>query len=560
MYRHFKDITVCGLALAVTLTALTACDSQEPASEGGTPDMRRLTEEQYRNTIANVFGPTIIYGGRFDPLARTDGLNALGARTARVTASGFEQFYAFASSIAGQVVDEAHRDTLVPCKPVSANAADDTCAKQFFTEVGRVLYRRALSEGEVKTLSSAAHEVAATTGDFYQGLAYGLAGMMVTPKFLFVIDTTEPDPDHAGAIRLDAYARASRLSFLLWNTTPDDMLLTAAERGELYTKAGLQRQIDRMIASPRLEGGVQGFVADFLGLQKFETIQKDPEIFPKFNAKTGEDAKEQILRTITDHVARRDLDYRDLFTTRRTFVTTSLARIYKIPTGRPDGGWTAHEFAENDPRAGLLAQIGFLAVNSHPGRSSPTVRGRAIRETLLCQKVPDPPGDVDFSVFTDPNSPRKTAKERLTAHRTAPACVGCHKITDPLGLGLENFDGAGALRTTENGQQIDPSGDFDGKPFQDALGLAQAMHDSPAVASCLVNRLYSYALGRPIERGDKDIVAYFQAAFEKDGYRVRELLRHIAASDAFYKVRPPKSESATQTSSAGDPLSKENPS
>ena len=560
MFRHFKNITAYGLALAVTLAALTACGPQEPASEGGTPDMRRLTEEQYRHTIADVFGPTIIYGGRFDPLARTDGLVALGARTARITATGFEQYYAFASSIAGQVVDEAHRGTLVPCKPVSANAADDMCAKQFFTEVGRVLYRRSLSDGEVKTLSSAAHEVAATTGDFYQGLAYGLAGMMVTPKFLFVIDTTEPDPDHAGAIRLNAYARASRMSFLLWNTTPDDMLLTAAERGELYTKAGLQQQIDRMIASPKLEGGVRAFMADFLDLQKFETVQKDPVIYPKFNAKTGEDAKEQILRTITDHVARRDLDYRDLFTTRRTFVTAALARIYKIPAGRPDGGWTAYEFAENDPRAGLLAQIGFLAVNSHPGRSSPTVRGRAIRETLLCQKVPNPPGDVDFSVFTDPNSPRKTAKERLTAHRTAPACVGCHKITDPIGLGLENFDGAGALRTTENGQQIDPSGDFDGKPFRDSLGLAQAIRDDPAVPSCFVNRLYAYALGRPLERSDKDAAAYFQLTFEKDGYRVRELLRRIAASDAFFRVRPPKSEAATQTSATDGPVSKENPS
>ena len=565
MRRHFKDILARGLVLGMTLAALAACGPSEPASEGGTPDLRRLTEEQYRNTITDVFGPTITYGGRFDPLQRTEGLAVLGARTARITSSGFEQYYTVAGTIAAQVVDEAHRDTLVPCKPAAATKSDDACAQQFFSEIGRVLYRRAMTELEVKTMVAAAHDVAETTGDFYRGLAFGMAGMMVTPKFLFVVDSAEPDPDHAGAVRLTAYARASRLSFLLWNSTPDDMLLKAAEKGELYTKAGVERQIARMIASPKLDGGVRAFFTDFLDLQKFETLQKDPMIYPKFNAKTGEEAKEQILRTVTDHVARKNLDYRDLFTTRRTFVTASLARIYKVPAGRPDGGWTAYEFADNDPRAGLLAQIGFLAVHSHPGRSSATLRGKAIRETLLCQKVPAPPGDVDFSLFNDPNSPNKTARQRLEAHASTPTCAGCHKVTDPIGLALENFDGAGALRTTENGERIDSSGDFDGVAFKDALGFEAALRNSPAVPSCLVNRLYAYALGRPVELSDRQTVTYFQEGFAKDGYRVPQLLQRIAASDAFFKVRPPKSEAATQASTQGpsatDGLgSKESPS
>ena len=520
---------------------LTACGPKEPQSSGAPPDMRRLTEEQYRNTILDIFGPTITYGGRFDPLARVDGLIQLDARAARVTPAGFEQYYALARSIAAQAMSPTNRATLVACQPTAVEAPDDACAQAFLTEVGRLLYRRPLTATELSLSVKAAHDVAAERRVFFEGLTYSLAGLMMTPKFLFVIDMTEPDPAHQGQQRLTSYARASRLSYLLWNSAPDTMLLDAAAKGALDSADGLEKQAERMMESPKFENGVRAFFTDFLDLQKFETLEKDQVIYPTFNVKANEDAKEELLRTIVDHVAVRDLDYRDLFTTRRTFVSPPLARIYKVPAGRPDGGWSTYEFAKTDPRAGILTQIAFLAVNSHPGRSSPTIRGRAIRETLLCQKVPDPPGDVDFSKFNDTNSPDKTAKARLTSHRTAEACAGCHKITDPIGLGLENFDGAGALRTTENGETIDPSGNLDGKPFKDAAGLAQQIHDNPATASCLVNRLYSYALGRAPQRDEKDVVAYFQASFAGDGYSVRKLLHRIATSKAFYDVRPTSS-------------------
>src|SRR5689334_4707790 len=138
-------VSMRGLFVALSLLGLSACGPREPVSQGAPPDMRRLTEEQYRNTVADIFGPTITYGGRFDPLTRTDGLLLLGARTARVTPAGFEQYYTLARSISGQVVNESNRDTLIPCKPANAKDADDACAKQFFTEVGRLLYRRPLT-------------------------------------------------------------------------------------------------------------------------------------------------------------------------------------------------------------------------------------------------------------------------------------------------------------------------------------------------------------------------------------------------------------------------------
>jgi hypothetical protein len=308
-----------------------------------------------------------------------------------------------------------------------------------------------------------------------------------------------------------------------------------------------------MMASRRVDNGVRAFFADFLSFDRFDTLEKDTVIYPAFSLSVGDDAREQLLRTITEVLVAEDGDYRDLFTTRKTFITTNLGRIYQVPVDRPDGGWMPYEFPKNDPHAGIVTQVGFVALASHPGRSSPTLRGRAIRELLLCQKVPDPPGNVDFSAFTDPNSPHKTARERLTAHRTAPACAGCHKITDPIGLGLEDFDGIGQLRSTENGAPIDTAGDLDGIAYKDAIGLGQAIHDNPAATTCVVNRLASYALGRPQTSSDKEFVTYLNTSFAKSGYRFRELMQRIALSDSMYAVVPPSG----ATSASAEPPTKE---
>ena len=539
-------------ALAVASSVvLASCGPSEPQTSGAPPDMRRLTNEQYVNTIIDVFGPHITVASQADPLLRTDGLLAVSTRSARITPSGFDKYYNQARAIAQQIVRPENRDSMFPCKPTDATAADEACARMFFSQVGRLLYRRPLTPAEVQTPVIAATEGAKTNGDFYRGIAVGLAGMLTTPKFLFIIDTTEPDPDRAGAQRLTPFAKASRLSFLLWNTTPDDVLLTAAEKGELNSEAGLKRQVDRMMASHRLDTGVRAFFEDFLHFDQFETLEKDSIIYPAFTVQVAEDAKEQVLRTVLDHLVMRGQDYRELFTTRKTFITGALARIYRVPTKRPtDSAWVPYEFPPDDPRAGILTQVGFAALASHPGRSSPTLRGKAIRESLLCQKVPDPPGDVDFTLFEDPNSPNKTARERLTAHRTAPACAGCHKITDPIGLGLENLDGVGQFRTTENGAPIDPAGDLDGVPFTNTAELGKALYSNPAATSCVSYRLASYALGRSPASTDKEFLTYLDQQFAEDGYQFPKLLRRIALSDALYAIAAPKPGDGTVQSNA----------
>jgi hypothetical protein len=206
-----------------------------------------------------------------------------------------------------------------------------------------------------------------------------------------------------------------------------------------------------------------------------------------------------------------------------------------VPSPNP-GGWGVYRFADNDPRIGVQTSFAFTGLNAHPGRSSPTLRGKAIRELLLCQKIPDPPSNVDFTLFTSPNAVLKTARQRLEAHSVNPTCAGCHKLMDPIGLALENFDGAGQLRATEGGAPIDPSGVLDGLAYRDTQGLAKALHDTPALPNCLVTRLYTYAIGRKAEQTERADIDRLQKRFASADYRVPKLLRAIATDPGFYDV------------------------
>jgi hypothetical protein len=525
--------------LALCALCLNACSPREPDPTGALPDIRRLTENQYRNIIADIFGAAIVVGGRFDTPVRTDGLLAVAARNATVTPGGLTQFDEMARSIAEQVTSEPNRHFLIPCQAVDEAAYDDACARQFIEKFGRLLFRRPLTDAEMATRVAIVRETTAALGSFTGALSSGLASLLVSPQFLFITDVLETDPEQPGHYRLDGFSIASRLSFLLWNTAPDDVLLRAAASGDLHTGAGLEQQVERMMASPRLTTGVRAFFSDMLGFSEFDFLEKDSIIYPAFGVAAARDAKEQTLRTIADHIIEQDRDYRDLFTTRRTFMTRTLGLVYRVQVQAPKGVWQPYEFPPDSPRMGIQGQLSFLALNSHPGRSSPTLRGVAIREMLLCQKVPVPPPDVDFSGFNDPDSPNKTARQRLSAHSTDPACAGCHRITDPIGLALENFDGAGQFRRTEEGVSIDSSGVLDGISFDDWSGVGAALRDNPAVPACLVNRVYAYASGITPAARDPWI-AYLGNHFARDGFRVKALLRRIATSRTYYAVMSPQ--------------------
>ena len=509
--------------------------------------LRRLTQLQYRNIIAEIFGADIKIGGRFEPDMRENGLLELGAGRASIPAAGLAQYANMARSVAAQVLDENHRASFVACTPANKKSSDDACARQFLADAGQLLYRRPLADGELGDLVKGAKLSADTLKDFYAGLEVPLATMLQSPEFLFRWEVRAARAGNTGEWQIDAYSKASRLSFFLWNSAPDTKLLAAAKNGNLDTPKGVAHEVDRMLGSPRLEAGVRAFFYDMFGLDSLPSLTKDTTLYPKYSFKIAADAEEQTLRTIVDVVLTQQGDYRDIFTTRKTFLTRQLGAVYGVPIvgaaagGTPDG-WQPYEFPESDSRAGILIQPGFLALHSHPGRTSPTLRGKALRESVLCQRVPDPPGNVNFNVVQDTTDPNfKTVRQRLQAHATEAMCTGCHKITDPIGLAMENYDTIGSYRANENGAPIDTSGTIDGVAFSNAAGLAKAIHDHPATSSCLVNRMYSYAVGRTPTAGERDWLKQDAGkAFAASGHKIVPLLRQITLNEAFFRVAPPE--------------------
>ncbi|MDG2305638.1 MAG: DUF1592 domain-containing protein [Candidatus Binatia bacterium] len=514
----------------------------EPGSAlGGPIAMRRLTQAQYRASILDVLGDDLVLAGRIEPDARRDGLLAIGATFVGLTASGLEGYDSIARNVAAQVVDAGRRGTNVPCTPESATGVDDGCAAQFIAQVGRRLFRRPLDEDEVTARVAVARDAAADLADFYGGLEVALSTLLVSPEFLFRIELDEAAAT-AGGRRLTSLSVASRLSYFLWNTTPDEELLAAAEAGDLTDDAGLATQVDRMLGSPRLEDSVRALFSDMYGLDLIEQglVRKDPAIFPAFSQAVMQDAREQTLRVIVEHLLEEERDYRELFITRNSFMTRALGLVYRVPAASPDG-WEPYVFADDSRRAGLLTQVSLLALHSHPGRSSPTLRGKFIREVLLCQDVPPPPGDLDFSLFADEAAlSSSTARQRLEAHQANLACAGCHSLMDPLGLALENLDGLGIERDTENGEVIDASGELGGNAFDGPPGLGVALASDPALSECFVRTLYRYATGRDVAAEEDELLDFLTHSFAHSGYRLRDLLREIALSEGFRTTEGPR--------------------
>ena len=234
--------------------------------------LRRLSEQEYRNSVADIFGKDIAVQGMFEPQIRMNGLIATSTSVLSVTPAGFESFSKMADGIAVQVTDEKHRGALVSCTPKSAKAPDDACAAEFFGHYGLMLFRRPLTAGELKMRVNLARDMTKSSGDFYAGLRYGLAQLLQSPNFLF---RKEVAARKDGALTLEPYSRATRLSYLMWATTPDSELLQSAESGELNTAAGLEKQVNRLLASPRLENGMRAFFTDMLELDTFDTVSKD---------------------------------------------------------------------------------------------------------------------------------------------------------------------------------------------------------------------------------------------------------------------------------------------
>ena len=505
-----------------------------PAENSYVASLRRLTEQEYRNSIADIFGKEIEVRGTFEPTKRSNGLAAISTGELSVTPVGFESFSKMANDIAAQVTAEKYRAKLA-CAPQDAKAADDGCANKILSHYGMLLFRRPLTAAELDNRVGLARRISEQTKDFYAGLRYSLSMLLQLPDFVFRTEAATPSADGKSG-KLDAYSRATRLSFLMWNSTPDAELLRAAESGELNTPEGLAKQVDRLMASPRLDEGMRAFFDDMLQLDTFDTVSKDSLLYPKWGSGMATSAREETLRTVIGLALHDNGDIRDLMTTRQTYIDRRLAVLYRVPFGFT-GDFVKYEFPAESGRSGILTQISMLSMFSHPGRSSPTKRGVALLDIFLCAPTPEPPNDVDFSVVNDEKSPLKTLRERLMAHATNPVCASCHTRSDPMGLSLENFDTIGGYRTTDNGEKINASATIQGHNFSGAQGLGQYIHDSPQYPACVARRLYSYSRGVKSWSTDDFPEAY--KAFQNSGFRLRALLKGMAMSESFYAATPP---------------------
>jgi len=537
--------TTFSICLGLWILAVPAVQPALSAPAGEEVGLRLLTESEYRNSIRDIFSPDILVQGRFDAGRRVGGLLAASSTVLSVTPASLESFSKMADGIASQVVDQKHREKLVGCAPKDAKAADDACASAFLARYGRLLFRRPLTSDELKSRVKLAADLAKSNQDFYAGLSDSLATLLYSPTFLFRHEIAVPAAG-GKTYTLDNYSRAARLSFMLWDTTPDADLLKAAESGRLNTATGVAEQVDRLMSSPRLETGMRAFFADMLQLDTFSNTTKDSIIYPKYNAQIAAAAQEETLRTVMDLSLKSNDDIRNLMTTQKTYISRVLASIYDVPYTFHDE-WMPYEFPQSAGRSGIVSQVSTLSMFSHPGRSSPTERGVAIMDIFLCEPTPLPPANVDFSIVNNTNGPLKTVRERLMAHATTPTCASCHTHSDPIGLTLEHFDSTGAHRLYENGQLIDVSGTIQGKTFQGAQGLGRYLHDNPKFPACLARKLYSYGVGANSEDVSPATYKAAYKAFVDGGYRLRTLLKSMVTSPDYFDTVPP---SAADTKTA----------
>lgn len=541
--------SLCGVALLSWGCESGEAEPGPTGGAGGTPpalvddevvpepapaQVARLTTEQVRHVLHDVFGEDIAIPPVADADPEEHGYTTVAAGHALWSPRGVESLEQIAYAVADQALDEARRAAIVKCTP--AAAVDEACATEVLEALGRRLWRRPLTEVERDTVVGLATSGADTLGDFYEGLEFGLAALIQSPKFLFRADVGEPDPADAERRRYTDWEMASRLSFLLWDSGPDEALLDAAAAGELTTDEGLRAQIQRLMSSERARVGVARFFGEWLELGGLDRLTKDPEVFPSITTTLGAEAREETLRLVEAAVFEWDMDIRELLTTRRTFVNRRLASLYEIPAPVTEG-FAETEMPAHLGRRGILGHISFLARTAHAASSSPTLRGVFIRERILCENVPLPPADVDTSI-PEANVDAPTMRERMTVHFDNPGCASCHQYVDPIGLTFEHFDGLGQYRETEKGHEILTAGELDGQAFDDLEQLIALLANDRRYPTCIVKQFYRFASGTREGQAQKAYIEGWMTDWQERGFRFRDLVEIVLLSDAFRRPGP----------------------
>jgi hypothetical protein len=433
------------------------------------------------------------------------------------------------------VSDTPSRRRLFVCRPSTSSGQVPTreeaaCAKRIVSTLARRAYRRPVTEADVTSLMSF-YDAGRREGSFDQGVELATRAVLVSPKFVFRVERDPAGVTPGSPYRMSDVDLASRVSFFLWSSIPDDELLDLASRGQLNKPAVLDAQVRRMLADPRAQALVDNFAGQWLHIRNLRNTTPDKNDFPDFDDNLRQ-AFERELELFVGSVITEDRSVLDLMTADYTFVNERLAKHYRIPNVYgPDFRRVS---LKQDARRGLLGKGGVLTLTSHADRTSPVVRGKWILDNLL--GTPPPPAPAVVPPFPEevPGVP-STVRGRMEQHRSNPACAGCHKVMDPLGLALENFDAVGAWRTRESGIAIDASGELtDGTKIDGVAALRDALVRRPEVlVGTMTEKLMTYALGRTLEYQDMPAVRAIVQSSARDNYRFSSLVRGIVSSVPF---------------------------
>ena len=435
----------------------------------------------------------------------------------------------------GETPSRAH---IFTCRPAS-RTDEPACARRILRTLARRAYRRPVTEEDVGTLLDF-FEAGRRDGGFEAGVRLGLQRLLMSPDFIFRVERDPSDAAPGTAYRVSDLELASRLSFFLWSSAPDEPLLALAEEGRLREPGVLDAQVRRMLRDERATALVDNFAGQWLHLRNVPHAVPDTRVFPDFD-----DNLRAAMRRETDllfeTIVREDRSVLDLIGARYTFVNERLARHYSI-AGIYGSRFRRIALADESVRGGLLGQASIQMVTSYPNRTSPVLRGKWLLENVLGSAPPDPPADVPPIEETTGDGQPRSMREAMVQHRANPACASCHQVLDPLGFGLEHFDAVGAWRDTEGPNlPVDATGALPGGArFDGPRELREALLRQPeSFVRVVAERLLTYALGRGVEHYDLPAVRAVARAAAADDYRFSTLVMRIVDSVPFQMRRTP---------------------
>jgi hypothetical protein len=497
--------------------------SPAPAPPAGTlpgVPLRRLTNREYLATLRDLLAiqlPPL----ELLPEERVDGFdnNAAALTVSPVLAEQYLMAAESAARLAG-----ANLAAVAPC----ATAATDACAAEIAGTLGKRAWRRPLSPDEVATLVRL-YQSGKGQGGFRAGVELVIRALLFSPNFLFRVEVGVPAEGRPGLLRPTSWEMATRLSYFLWGTMPDGVLFDTAEKDALRTAAQVRAQAERMLQDRRARGATASFLEQWLDLDQIGKEAKDEKVFPKLTAPMA-----PLLRKEADAFLEHAVwqgDVRSLFTASESFLNAKLAAYYGVAGPR---GETLERAPLDAPRrAGVVTLGGVLSMLAGPEQTAPTLRGLFVREKLLCERMPPPPPTVNNN--RPPPVRTSTTRERIAQHAKDPSCAGCHQLIDPIGFGLEKFDGAGLYRETDGGKPIDDAGEVVGHEigrFRGAAELGQKLAASRSTGACLARQWFRFGTGRTEATDDEPTLTWLAGELSPTA-PIRGLLAALTQTDAF---------------------------